>query len=169
MIGATFEVIEVGADKLPKMGEVKLTFDNFVYTPAAQKEYEEHFIQSLQSVVANHDNKFPDDFSLKGLRTDEETMEGIIIDGLANWMLDICFNVSNDWHYAGKGASLDDEDRPVMWYRPRGKKDVYRVIDATLEVKEVAVGELPKIEAVKITYEQFMNVPALEAAVDVQP
>ena len=54
-----------------------------------------------------------------------------------------------DAHYAGKGVKLNDKDRPIFWYRPKGT-DSYRVIYADLSVQEQAVA--PRIEgAVKVT------------------
>jgi hypothetical protein len=40
-----------------------------------------------------------------------------------------------DGHYAGKGATKDQKDRPIFWYKPEGKT-AYRVIYADLTVRE---------------------------------
>ena len=40
-----------------------------------------------------------------------------------------------DAHYAGKGVSLNANDAPIFWYRPKDSKK-YRVIYADLSVKE---------------------------------
>ncbi len=40
-------------------------------------------------------------------------------------------------HYAGKGAKLDEPDRPVFWYKPAGEQK-YHVIYADLSVQEQA-------------------------------
>ena len=73
-----------------------------------------------------------------------------------------------DWHYAGKGASLNDKDRPILWYRPKDK-ETYRVIDATLNVKEVTPADLPKIGAVKIDPAKLMLMPATQPSTTSQP
>lgn len=54
-----------------------------------------------------------------------------------------------DWHYAGKGAKLNDLNRPILWYRPIGQ-ETYHVIDATLTVREIPANEVPTIPSVKI-------------------
>ena len=39
-----------------------------------------------------------------------------------------------DKHYAGKDVKFGDKDRPVFWYKPKGKNH-YRVIYGDLQVK----------------------------------
>lgn len=40
-----------------------------------------------------------------------------------------------DAHYAGKGVSLGEADRPIFWYRPTDAKK-YRVVYADLSVRD---------------------------------
>lgn len=47
------------------------------------------------------------------------------------------------WTYAGKGVRLGDEDKPVLWYRPKESK-TYRVIYGDLSVKDIRPEDLPK-------------------------
>jgi hypothetical protein len=56
----------------------------------------------------------------------------------------------DEWHYAGAGAKPGEAGRAVLWYRPKGS-DKYRVIHADLSVRDAAAGELPKVEAKKLT------------------
>ena len=50
----------------------------------------------------------------------------------------------SDWHYAGKGVTIDTPDRPICWYRPEASV-MYTVIYADLSIKQVPAGELPKV------------------------
>ena len=43
------------------------------------------------------------------------------------------FSFQADAHYAGKGVKRDTADKPIFWYRPKGKQ-TYRVIYADLSV-----------------------------------
>jgi len=53
-----------------------------------------------------------------------------------------------DAHYAGKGVTKDQKDRPLLWYKPEGKP-TYRVIYADLSVREA--DKAPDIkDAVKV-------------------
>ncbi|HEX3357249.1 MAG TPA: DUF2092 domain-containing protein [Tepidisphaeraceae bacterium] len=49
-----------------------------------------------------------------------------------------------DTHYAGKGAKLNEANRPIVWYRPTDAKQ-YRLIDAALNVTDVDADHLPQI------------------------
>ena len=56
--------------------------------------------------------------------------------------------VDTDAHYAGKGVTKDQKDRPILWYKPQGKS-VYRVIYADLSVREA--DKAPEVkDAVKV-------------------
>ena len=46
-------------------------------------------------------------------------------------------------YYAGKGVAQGSKDRPIFWYSPTGSQR-YRVIDATLEVKDM--DNAPQVE-----------------------
>jgi outer membrane lipoprotein-sorting protein len=53
-----------------------------------------------------------------------------------------------DAHYAGKGVTKDETDRPIFWYKPEGKS-TYRVIYGDLSVREVE--KAPEVkDAVKV-------------------
>jgi outer membrane lipoprotein-sorting protein len=49
----------------------------------------------------------------------------------------------DDWHYAGSGVKLGDNNKAIFWYRPKDSK-TYRVIYGDLHVKDVAPENLPK-------------------------
>jgi len=51
----------------------------------------------------------------------------------------------NDWHYAGKGVSLDSADIPIFWWKPDGT-ETYRIIYGDLTVRDVESGELPEVQ-----------------------
>jgi hypothetical protein len=53
-----------------------------------------------------------------------------------------------DGHYAGKGATKDQSDRPIFWYMPEGKT-AYRVIYGDLTVRESETAPEVK-DAVKV-------------------
>jgi outer membrane lipoprotein-sorting protein len=67
----------------------------------------------------------------------------------------------SDWRYAGKGAKLNDANRPVFWYLPKNSQ-VYHVIDAELKVTEVPADQLPKIPSVSIS--SPMSIPTSKPA-----
>ena len=50
----------------------------------------------------------------------------------------------SDWHYAGKGVTIDTPDRPIYWYRPEPSA-MYTVIYADLSIKQVPAADLPKV------------------------
>ena len=50
----------------------------------------------------------------------------------------------NDSHYTGKGVKLGTPDRSIFWYKPAGA-DKYRVIDADLNIQEMAPEEVEKL------------------------
>ena len=64
-----------------------------------------------------------------------------------------------DWHYSGKGVGLGDATRPVFWYRPTGK-EVYRLVDGSLTVKEIKSAELPKVDSVILDPANLMRGPS---------
>ncbi len=54
----------------------------------------------------------------------------------------------SDWHYGGKGVSIDAADTPIFWYRPKDATK-YRVIYADLSVQET--GTPPPVPVVPAT------------------
>jgi hypothetical protein len=55
-----------------------------------------------------------------------------------------------DFRYAGDGAKLNEANRPVLWYKPKGSQ-TYHVIYADLTVHgDVAADALPKIPSQKM-------------------
>jgi hypothetical protein len=62
----------------------------------------------------------------------------------------ITTETGEDWHYAAKGAKIDEKDRPILWYKPKGSQ-TYRVIYADLTAKDAAADALPKVESTKLT------------------
>jgi len=48
-----------------------------------------------------------------------------------------------NWHYAGSGVKLGDNNKAIFWYRPKDSK-TYRVIYGDLSVKDAAPENLPK-------------------------
>ena len=54
-----------------------------------------------------------------------------------------------DFRYAGGGVKLNQKNRPILWYKPKGSTN-YRVIDAELNVREVEPDQLPKIASKKL-------------------
>lgn len=49
-----------------------------------------------------------------------------------------------EWSYAGKGVRLGAKDKPIFWYRPKGK-ETFRVIYADLSIKDASADELPEV------------------------
>jgi outer membrane lipoprotein-sorting protein len=137
-------------------------------TMDASAPSEKDLIEGLRILATFNDGTFPTGFDVAGMgeafkvyqqkispKTQEEQK------AFANKMMPAAMTVGraiaainpligDDWHYAGKGAKLDETDRPVLWYKP-AKSDKYRVIYADLTVKEVTADALPKIESKKLT------------------
>lgn len=79
--------------------------------------------------------EFQREFNEKFLPHFKKVMEGFaVVFGLP---------ADSDWHYAGKGVTVEDTDTPIFWYRPTDS-ETYRVIYGDLSIEHVAYEDLPK-------------------------
>ncbi len=126
---------------------------------------EKDVIDALRSLATFSGGPFPDRLDLGGVSgavgkkyaaagtkpdaKDPEMMK--VMMGAIRAMTFVQPKHGSDFHYAGKGATLNQPDRPILWYKAAGT-DTYHVIDADLTVHtDVAVADLPKIESQTMT------------------
>ena len=53
------------------------------------------------------------------------------------------FKGQGQWHYAGSGVKLGDDDKAIFWYQPQDS-ETWRIIYGDLSVKDVPEEDLPK-------------------------
>jgi outer membrane lipoprotein-sorting protein len=120
----------------------------------ASTPVEKDLVESLRALATFNGGAFPATFNMafpakpldKAQRNERSrevvsAMRGIMFVTNAN---------GSDFHYAGKGARLNDPNRPIFWYRP-AKSETYHVVHADLTVKtDVPAADLPKIESQQV-------------------
>ncbi len=144
---------------------------------------EQDVIDGLRKFTENYHGSFPDTFGMselfKGIGTkasefriggkahassqptqaEVESIQESVTKELLPIIRAMTFMMSpqygSDWHYAGKGAKLNDANRPVLWYRPKDSQK-YHVIDAQLKVSEVDADHLPKLPSELISSSSMM-------------
>ena len=120
----------------------------------------EDLVKALRLVAESNDGKFPaslrnSDDLMNALLTPiyEEQGETAAKKAIVQLMPKIARAVNflgtqltpeSDWHYAGKGVTIDTPHRPIYWYRPEPTA-MYTVIYADLSVKQVPAADLPKV------------------------
>lgn len=135
------------------------------FSPAAEKD----LVNALRSMAELNGNRFTDTFDHTTLQSLILTMDKVDFkdpkspefkarrDSVIKAMTTVGRGYmfvgdpanGDQWHYAGKGATLGATDTPVFWYRPKNAT-TYRVIDAALNVRDVPEQELPKVPAVPV-------------------
>jgi hypothetical protein len=131
---------------------------------------ESDLVESLRSIASVRGGIFPDNLTaanlFSGARLDfgaalkksaGGSLKEVIQDNL-NHVLEIGRGLifagdpeaGSDWHYAGRGVSLNAPNRPILWYLPAGKAN-YRVIYADLSIKELPRESLPAISSTSIS------------------
>lgn len=135
---------------------------------------EQDFVAALRTAAEFNHGQFPDELSLQSLMTtitagvardiaqdkspqDQSDIAKEIQDKMMKVGLQITRalrfpgNTKNgsDFHYAGKGVQVGAPEAPIFWYLPKDGAQ-YHVIDAQLNVQEVAKDALPQVPSVEV-------------------
>jgi outer membrane lipoprotein-sorting protein len=142
--------------------DYRMTNSTINATPAVEAD----LIDGLRAAAELQKNVFPDRFDLSGIMGEVtllkakmasgKTPEGLaardkVMPAVVRMARGIAFispKNGSDFHYAGKGVTIDRPDRPILWYRPASSADTYRVVNADLSVRDVKASELPSIPSV---------------------
>jgi hypothetical protein len=125
---------------------------------------ENDLLAGLKSFAEFSQERFPDDFSMKGLSVIAKPLEAKkdtippaekmkITQRLMPIVRAIQFagnpTIGQDWHYAGKNVPLGQPRTPIAWYKPKDSP-TFRVIYADLTVTDVQPADVPTVASVTI-------------------
>jgi hypothetical protein len=125
---------------------------------------QEDLVAGLKTFAEFNQNRFPDDFSMKGMAAAMKPLEAKkdtipqaekikISQKLMRAVRAFLFagnpTMGQDWHYAGKGVPLGQVGTPILWYKPKDLPN-YRVIYADLTVADVQPAGVPTVASVTI-------------------
>ncbi len=114
-------------------------------------------LREYQSQKLRKDGKIPFDPQLKLLRDRMLKIVNKISDSedfYHGLLFAYCLNAENEPCYAGRGATTDDVDTPIFWYKPHRYR-FYRVMYADLTVESVSAENLPQAPEGSETYEDL--------------